>query len=85
MASFAQLSDMDAVAPAGSASDLSGWLRKLGRRIATCASTCADYTTAARLYEELRGLSDAELERRGLSRATLARDLCAICDRAAHD
>jgi hypothetical protein len=85
MASFAQLSDMDAGAPAGSASDLSGWLRTLGRRIATCASTCADYTTAAGLYEELRGLSDAELERRGLSRATLARDLCAICDRAAHD
>jgi hypothetical protein len=82
MASFAQLSDMDAVAQAGSASDLSGWIRKLGRQIATCASTCADYTAAAGAYEQMRGLSDAELQRRGLSRATLARDLCAACDRS---
>jgi hypothetical protein len=81
MASFAQLSDMEAVSPAGSASDLSGWIRTLGRRIAACASTCADYAAAANLYEELRGLSDAELRRRGLSRDTLARDVCASCDR----
>ena len=83
MASFSQLSDMEALAPAGSASDLSGWLRKLGARSATCASTCADYYAAASLYEELRGLSDAELRNRGLSRDTLARDACETCDRSA--
>jgi hypothetical protein len=83
MASFVQPSDMEALAPTGSASDLSGWIKKLGQRIATCASTCADYAAAASVYEQLRGLSDAELQRRGLSRDTLARDACASCDRAA--
>jgi hypothetical protein len=37
--------------------------------------TCADSYAAARTYEELRHLSNAELGRRGLSRATLAADL----------
>ena len=37
--------------------------------------TCADSYAAARAYEELRHLSNAELNRRGLSRATLAADL----------
>ena len=37
--------------------------------------TCAHAYTAAQTYEELRHLSDAELSRRGLSRATLASDL----------
>ena len=82
MASFAQLSDMEALAQAGSASDLSGWLRTLGRRIATCARTCADYHAAAGVYEQLRGLSDAELQRRGFSRDTLAHDVCEMCDPA---
>jgi hypothetical protein len=40
--------------------------------------TCADAYTAARTYEELRHLSDAELSRRGLSRATLASDLMRV-------
>jgi hypothetical protein len=44
---------------------------------------CADYHAAARQYEQLAGLADAELARRGLSRDTLARDLCAALDR--HD
>ncbi len=35
---------------------------------------------AAALYEELAGLSDAELQRRGLSRATLARNACTARD-----
>ena len=43
--------------------------------------TCADYYTAASLYDELSGLSDAELSRRGLSRDTLARDITQACDR----
>ena len=84
MASFAQLSDVDALAPAGKASDLSGWLKTLRRRVATCASTCMDYYDAAMLYEQLRGLSDAELRKRGLERETLAQHACATCDRVAN-
>jgi hypothetical protein len=45
-----------------------------------CANVCADYYAAAALYERLSGLSDAELHRRGLSRATLARDVRLACD-----
>jgi hypothetical protein len=41
----------------------------------------ADYNRAAALYETLSVLSDAELRNRGLSRATLAWDLCQMCDR----
>jgi hypothetical protein len=36
---------------------------------------CADSYAAACAYEDLRHLSDADLSRRGLSRATLAADL----------
>jgi hypothetical protein len=43
--------------------------------------TCADYYAAAAMYEQLSALSDAELMRRGLSRATLARDVRVGCDR----
>lgn len=46
-------------------------------------AVCADYYYAASLYERLAGLSDAELARRGLRRETLARDICAACDRGA--
>ena len=81
MASLAQSSDTETLAPSGSASDLSGWLKTLRRRVATCASTCADYYEAAALYQQLRGLSDAELQNRGLARETLARQACATCDR----
>ena len=43
---------------------------------------CADYYAAAAIYEQLSKLSDAELHRRGLSRATLASDICRACDRS---
>jgi len=33
------------------------------------------------MYEQLSAFSDAELMRRGLSRATLAHDVRATCDR----
>ena len=49
--------------------------------LVACAETCADYYAAAALYDELSGLSDAELRRRGLSRDTLARDITGACDR----
>ena len=43
--------------------------------------TCADYYAASAMYEDLAGLSDAELRRRGLSRDTIARDAVDICTR----
>ena len=44
----------------------------LAQRIADWITTAADYYEAAAMYEQLSRLSDAELTRRGLSRATLA-------------
>lgn len=41
----------------------------------TWAESCADAHAAAALYANLSRLSDAELQRRGLARDTLARDL----------
>ena len=57
-----------------------GRLGALAAYLATWCATCADYYEAAALYEELAALSDAELQRRGLSRATLARNACAARD-----
>jgi hypothetical protein len=54
----------------------------LGTRVADWLATAADYYTAAAVYEQLSRLSDGELQRRGLSRATLASDICQACDRA---
>ena len=50
--------------------------------VAWC-QTCTDYYKAAALYEKLSALSDAELQSRGLSRATLAQHICSVCDRSA--
>ena len=66
------------VEPAGS---YSNWIGSIGERISTWIDTCADYYAAAAMYEQLSALSDAELSRRGLSRATLAGELRAACDR----
>jgi hypothetical protein len=56
--------------------------RGLLRRAADWIEACADYYAASVMYEELLRLSDAELRRRGLSRETLARDICTVFDRA---
>jgi len=53
-----------------------GWLRATVARVTAWWATCRDYYVAAATYEELSRLSDAELARRGLDRATLARDVC---------
>jgi len=42
--------------------------------------SCADHYAAAKLYETLSRLSDAELAHRGLSRETLAHDLIRKCE-----
>ena len=59
---------------ANSISSLATWF-------ADWIATAADYYTAAATYQQLSSLSDAELQRRGFSRATLASDICQACDR----
>src|SRR5262245_5230927 len=63
---------------------LSDWIRCVGWRIMTWVDTCADHYAAAAMYEQLSALSDAELMRRWLSRATLAHDVLAACDRVSN-
>jgi hypothetical protein len=46
-------------------------------RLATGLDTWADHWAAAAMYQQLSRLSDAELVRRGLSPAILARDVAA--------
>jgi hypothetical protein len=77
---FAQPSPAQTNASPVLATSATEWLTSISRRVNAWASACADYYSAAALYDELRGLSDAELRRRGLSRDTLARDACQACD-----
>lgn len=51
-------------------------------RIVAWIEVCAGYYAATAIYEQLSRLSDAELQRRGLTRASLARDVCAVADRS---
>ena len=53
----------------------------LRTRAAAWLRTCADYHAASAIYENLAGLSDAELHRRGLSRDTIAREAINVCNR----
>ena len=70
-----------AFVPSKPAGSFASWIKSIGGRITTWAETCADYYAAAAMYEQLSALSDAELSRRGLSRATLAGAVRAACDR----
>jgi hypothetical protein len=65
----------DGIERSGLASLLTGLTQWVG--------TCIAYYDAAATYEDLARLSNAELQRRGLSRDTLARDVCSLCER--HD
>jgi hypothetical protein len=65
------------VAASGSAIRRSDLLRTLASHVATGLDTWADHWAAAAMYQQLYRLSDAELARRGLARATLARDVAA--------
>jgi hypothetical protein len=53
----------------------------LWTKVAAWLETCADHYAAAAVYQQLSGLSDAELHKRGLSRDTLGRDVLQSCDR----
>ena len=67
--------------PAGTfGPSLGGPHRSLRTRLGAWIKTCGDYYEAAALYDQLSGLSDGELRRRGLSRQTLARDVCEACN-----
>jgi hypothetical protein len=52
-----------------------GWFRRLRLWIATRYRARTDYYAAAAIYQQLSRLSDVELQRRGYSRATLARQV----------
>lgn len=54
-------------------------LSKLRAHVVVWLQTCADYYEAAAIFDQLSRLSNAELSCRGLSRATLARDVCEAC------
>ena len=59
---------------------VNGRLGALAAYLAAYCNTCADCYAAAALYEKLAALSDAELQRRGVSRATLAQYVCTAGD-----
>jgi hypothetical protein len=75
----ARVAIIDSEVLADSRPSPSGRFRAFRTRLAAWIETCADYYRAAILYDRLSGLSDAELRRRRLSRATLARDVCDAC------
>jgi hypothetical protein len=81
MATFAQSAPAHSVTTDDVGASLATGLKSLCQRVAAFATTCADKYAAAALYDQLRGLSDAELGNRGLSRDTLARDVYGACDR----
>lgn len=55
---------------------------RIMRFVRAWMASCREFYAAAATYEQLSRLSDAELTRRGLSRETLARDLCGLRDDA---
>ena len=76
-----QFPDSKADIASSSNPSLPGWVGPFARRMLGWLNTCSSYFAAAAIYDEMRGLSDAELKRRGLSRDTLARNICESCDR----
>jgi hypothetical protein len=59
---------------------LSSSIRSAAEGFAAWVQSCADYWAAAALYDSLRRLSDSELQKRGLSRDTLAREVFHSCN-----
>ena len=79
MTTQASLAIADGDSPGASQLSLTGRLGALAAHAAAWIETCTGYYEAATRYDQLARLSDAELHRRGLSRATLAREVCAAC------
>jgi hypothetical protein len=65
-----------------SATTLLRRIRSIGLRVAARVKNCADHWEAAAMYEQLAALSHTELTKRGLSRANLAQNVHAICERS---
>ena len=65
---------------ADTTTSLSRSIKSLAEGFVAWMESCADYWVAAALYESLRRLSDSELQKRGLSRDTLARDIFHSCN-----
>jgi hypothetical protein len=57
------------------AASLFNWIKSRTKGIASWVQSTADLWAAAALYDGLRGLSDAELRKRGFSRDTLVQDV----------
>jgi hypothetical protein len=55
-------------------------IKSLAEGFVAWMESCADYWAAAALYDALRKLPDSELQKRGLSRDTLARDIFHSCN-----
>src|SRR5262245_32864844 len=81
MTAHDQILATEALAAGERTQTLSDWISSIGQRTATWLDSCADYYAATAMYEQLSALSDAELMRRGLSRAALAHDVRTACDR----
>jgi hypothetical protein len=58
-----------------------GRIASIGAWVGGWIGRAADAYAAAAMYTQLSGLSDAELHRRGLSRASLAHDIAGHCSR----
>jgi hypothetical protein len=84
MAISEQFCGVDALTSTENTASLSSSIKSLARFLVSWANSCADYYAAAAMYDQLSKLSNAELHQRGLSRDTLARDLCQSCDRTAY-
>jgi hypothetical protein len=84
MAITEQFSGVDALSSTEKTASLSSSIKSLARFLVTWVNSCADYYAAAAMYDQLSKLSNSELHKRGLSRDTLARDLCQSCDRTAN-
>jgi hypothetical protein len=84
MAISEQFAGVDILSSTENTASLSSSIKSLARFLVTWANSCADYYAAAAMYDQLSKLSNAELHQRGLSRDTLARDLCQSCDRTAY-
>ena len=70
-----------ALLPAAATLSIHDRIAAVAARVRAYVAVCTDYFAAAVTYEQLSGLPDAELARRGLSRATLAHDVCVAFDR----
>jgi hypothetical protein len=57
--------------------ELKARISSMAKWVGDYIETMADYYAAATMYEQLSKLSDSELQRRGLSRHTLMRDVVA--------